>query len=194
TYTIAVFMVRFNALFLVYTTLLACSLFALLGGLVQLGWPIESARFGDRWPRRSVVAFLGFAVVMFAMLWLSDIVPALIDGVEPESLAETQTPTNGVEVLDLALLIPGSVLIAFWVWKRDSRGYVLATGVISFIVLLGLALVAMVVGLSLADLTGDLAVSVVFLTFAGVATGLLVAIGRSTPRSTNGTSTATAAS
>ncbi|MEN8114576.1 MAG: hypothetical protein ABFS21_09330, partial [Actinomycetota bacterium] len=175
-------------------TLLACSLFALLGGLVQLGWPIASARFGDRWPRRSVVAFLGFAVVMFAMLWLSDIVPALIEGVEPESLAETQTPTNGVEVLDLALLIPGSALIAVWVWKRDSRGYVLATGVISFIVLLGLALVAMVVGLSIAGLTSDLAVSVVFLAFAGVATGLLVAIGRSTPRSTNRTSTVTAVS
>ncbi|MEN8235840.1 MAG: hypothetical protein ABFR89_13070, partial [Actinomycetota bacterium] len=179
TYTIAVFMVRFNALFLVYTSLLACSLFALLGGFVRLGWPIDPARFGDRWPRRGVMAFLSFAVVMFAMLWLSDIIPAIIDGVEPQSLAETGTPTNGVEVLDLSLIIPGSVLIAFWVSKRESRGYVLATGLITFIVMLGLALVAMVIGLWAADLTSGLAVSVVFLLFAGIATGLLVAIARS---------------
>lgn len=182
TYTIAAFMVRFNDLFLVYTSLLACSILALIGGLASLGWPIESVRFGDRWPRRSVVVFLGFAVATFLMLWLSDIVPAIINGVEPESLAETLTPTNGVEVLDLSLLLPGTALIAFWVWKAEARGYVLATGLITYIVLLGLALVAMIIGLSLSDVGADLAVSVIFMIFAGIASALLVAITRSMSR------------
>ena len=179
TYAIAAFMVRFNELFLVYTSLLACSLFALVGGMATLGWPIVESRFGRRWPRRSTAVFLWFVVATFLMLWLSDIVPALLDGVQPESLAESDTPTNGVEVLDLALLLPAAALTGVWVWRAQARGYVFATCLLSYIVVLGLALGAMVVGLAAADLDADPAVSVAFIIVSTVAAILLAAIVRS---------------
>ena len=182
TYTIAAFMVQFNSMFLVYTTLLACSIFALVGGLATLGWPVDRSVFGPSWPRRSVVAFLGAVVVAFLFLWLSDIVPALIEGAQPESLAESATPTNGVEVLDLSLLLPGAALIAYWVRKSEPRGYVFATGLITYIALLGIALVAMIVGLARADLSGDAAVSVVFVLAATTAAVLLFFMARSMRR------------
>jgi len=186
TYTIAAFMVRFNDLFLVYTSLLACSIFALIGGVAGLSWPLKSALFGTSWPRRSVVGFLVVIVVTFLLLWLSDIVPAIVNGVEPESLAESATPTNGVQVLDLSLLLPGSALAAYWVGKFDARGYVFATGLITYAALLGLALVAMIVGLSRAGLPADPAVSIVFIVVAGVASALLFAIVRSMSRAATG--------
>lgn len=179
TYTIATFMVQFNAMFLVYTTLLACSIFALIGGLTTLDWPVDRSVFGRSWPRRSVVAFLGVVVVVFLLLWMSDIVPALIDGAQPESLAESSTPTNGVEVLDLSLLLPGGALVAYWVWRAESRGYVFATGLVTYVALLGLALVAMIVGLANADLSGDAAVSLVFVLASAAASILLFFIVRS---------------
>jgi len=182
TYAIASFMVQANAMFLVYTTLLACSIFALVGGMATLGWPVNRSAFGPSWPRRSVVAFLGIVVVVFLFLWLSDIVPALIGGTQPESLAESATPTNGVEVLDLSLLLPGAALIAYWVWKAEPRGYVFATGLLAYVALLGLALVAMIVGLASADLSADAAVSLVFVLAAAVAIVLLVFIVRSTEK------------
>lgn len=188
TYTIAAFMVRFNDLFLVYTSLLACSIFALVGGIASLGWPLKSSLFGMSWPRRSAVGFLIVIVATFLLLWLSDIVPAIVKGVEPESLAESATPTNGIQVLDLSLLLPGSALTAYWVWKFEARGYVFATGLISYAALLGLALVAMIIGLSRADLAADAAVSVVFVVVAGVASTLLFAIVRSMPRTATGAS------
>lgn len=188
TYTIAAFMVRFNDLFLVYTSLLACSIFALIGGIASLSWPLKSSTFGMSWPRRSVVGFLIVIVATFLMLWLSDIVPAIVNGVEPESLAESATPTNGIQVLDLSLLLPGSALTAYWVWRFEARGYVFATGLIAYAALLSLALVAMIIGLSRADLAADAAVSVIFIVVAGVASTLLLAIVRSMPRTATGAS------
>ncbi|MEA3503219.1 MAG: hypothetical protein U9R47_10620 [Actinomycetota bacterium] len=185
TYTIAAFMLRFNSLFLVYTTLLACSVFALIGGLSSLGWPFDHSIFGESWPRRSVAAFLSTVVAVFSLLWLSDIVPALLDGVEPASLAESATPTNGIQVLDLSLLLPGGALVAYWVHRSESRGYVFATGLITYVALLGLALVAMIIGLSRAGLTADAAVSVIFIVATGVASMLLFAIVRSMPTGAN---------
>ncbi len=182
TYTIASFMVRFNDLFLVYTSLLACSIFALIGGIASLGWPLRPSKFGMSWPRRSVVGFLIVIVATFLLLWLSDILPAIVNGVEPESLAESATPTNGIQVLDLSLLLPGSALTAYWVWKSESRGYVFATGLVAYVALLSLALVAMIIGLSRADLAADTAISVIFIVVAGVASALLFAIVRSMPR------------
>ncbi|GBE24700.1 hypothetical protein BMS3Bbin02_00975 [bacterium BMS3Bbin02] len=179
TYTIAAFMVRFNDLFLVYTSLLACSIFALVGGVGSLGWPLKSSMFGASWPRRSVVGFLIVIVVTFLALWLSDIVPAIVNGVEPESLAESATPTNGIQVLDLSLLLPGSALTAYWVWKLEVRGYVFATGLVAYAALLSLALVAMIIGLTRADLAADAAVSVIFVVVAGAASTILFAIVRS---------------
>jgi len=182
TYTIAAFMVQFNAMFLVYTTLLACSIFALVGGLATLGWPVDQSAFGRSWPRRSVVAFLSVVVIVFLFLWLSDIIPALIGGAQPDSLAESATPTNGVEVLDLSLLLPGGALIAYWVWRSEPRGFVFATGLVTYIALLGLALVAMIAGLVRADLSGDAAVSVVFVLAATTAAVLLFFMVRSMRR------------
>lgn len=188
TYTIAAFMVRFNDLFLVYTSLLACSIFALVGGVASLGWPLKSSMFGMSWPRRSAVGFLIVIVTTFLLLWLSDIVPAIVNGFEPESLAESATPTKGIQVLDLSLVLPGSALSAYWVWRFEVRGYVFATGLIAYAALLNLALVAMIIGLSRAGLAAVAGVSVIFIVVAGVASTLLFAILRSMPRTATGMS------
>ncbi len=155
TYAIAAFMVQFNALFLVYTTLLGCSVLALAGGLATLGWPFPVETFGTSWPRRGAAGLLWAVVVVFGALWLADIVPALLDGTQPESLVESATPTNGVEVLDLSLLLPAAALSAVWLHRREARGHVVATALMGFVVVLGLALAAMVVGLVSAGLASD---------------------------------------
>lgn len=180
TYAIAAFMVRFNALFLVYTGLLACSIFAVAGGLISLGWPIAVETFRPSWPRKGTIVFLWFVVVAFVFLWLSDIVPALVDGTVPESLTESETPTNGVHVLDLALLLPVAGLSAVWLKRRDSRGYVLAMALVAYVCLLGTALAAMVVGLTGADLSADVGVAVVFAAVTIAATVLLTLMARAT--------------
>lgn len=174
TYVIAAFMVRFNNLFLVYTSAVGCAVFALLGSQIGLAGSLEPRLFDvERWPRRGVVGLLAVVVVGFAGLWLADVVPALLDGVEPESLAESGTPTNGVQVIDLSFLIPGAALVAHWVRRSEVRGQVLATGLLAYVALLSLALVAMVIGQYNAGFADSVAPAVLFALLAGVAAGLL---------------------
>lgn len=162
THTVASFMVRFNSLFLVYTSLLACSIIALVGGLSSLGWPMGRESFGSNWPRKGTMVLLWFDVIAFALLWLSDIVPALLEGSVPESLAESDAPTNGVEVLDLALLLPTAGITAIWVRRAEPRGYLFAMGIVTYACLLGLAPAAMAIGLTVADLSTDAGIAIVF--------------------------------
>jgi hypothetical protein len=181
TYTIAAFMVRFNDLFLVYTSAVGCAIFALLGSITELGRSLEPNHFDpDRWPRRPVAGLLLAIVVVSAGLWLSDIVPALRDGVEPASLVESRTPTNGVEVIDLSLLLPGAAVVAVWVLRGRVRGYSLATGLLGYIALLGLALVAMVVGQYAGDFIDSPAPAVLFALLVAATLALLVRIVRAT--------------
>lgn len=181
TYTIAAFMVRFNNLFLVYTSAMACSAFAILSDLGKLTPNLQPRLFDAvRWPRRAVIAMLATIVVVFTALWLADIVPALLDGTEPESLGESATPTNGVEVIDLSLLLPGAAVIASMVWRSTARGYMLATALVTYIALLGTALVAMVIGQYNADLIDSPAPALFFAVLVAAALRLLHQMVRAT--------------
>lgn len=187
TYTVAAFHVQFNVLFLVYTSVLACSVAAFVGGVASLGWPVPVTRFGGRWPRRGVIVLLAVVVTVFLVLWLSEIVPALLEGTPPASVAQAGTPTSAVHVLDLSLLLPGATLTAVWLGRRQARGYVLATALMGFIVVLGLALAAMIVGLSQAGLEADALVAGAFLGVAGWTAGLLGVASRSVQRAVHPT-------
>ena len=174
TYVIAAFMVRFNHLFLVYTTLVGCSVLALVGSLSGMIPTFPPGSFDPaRWPRRGVVALLGVVVAGFAGLWLADVVPALLEGGEPASLAEAGTPTNGVQVLDLSLLLPGATLVALATGRGERWGLALATGLLAFVALLGLALVAMVIGLAVAGLADGVAPAALFALLVAVTVWLL---------------------
>ena len=180
TYAIASFMVQFNPLFLVYTSTFGLAFLALATSLATTIRDTPAGAFGPAWPRRTVAGVLWACVAMFAFLWLSDIVPALLDGTTPETLAESGTPTNGVEVLDLAILLPTIALTGGWVLARRVRGYVIAAAFLGFVSLLALALVAMVIGLVAADLAASAAPAVIFGALASVAIVLAVLASRAT--------------
>lgn len=186
TYAIAAFMVQFNALFLVYTAAFGLATLALAASLPRSMRETPHSAFTKRWPRRTVVFALWAVAATFSLLWLSDIVPALANGTAPASLAESGTPTNGVEVLDLALVIPSAVIVGAWVLRSQVRGLVAATGILAFVCLLSLALVAMVAALVDAGLAESAAPAVAFATLAALAGALTgVAISHTWPVSTD---------
>jgi hypothetical protein len=145
TYAVAAFMVRFNPLFLVYVALLGCSLYALIGGIATADLAGIKARFTEKTPVKAVSIFLAVLVVLFYFVWLSEIVPALIAGDIPQSVMDAETPTNAVYVLDMAWMLPAMGLTAVWLWRKQALGYMLAGALLSFVPLLGVAIVSMVV-------------------------------------------------
>lgn len=144
TYVGYAFDVRFNPLFLVYVALLGCSTYALIGGLITTDWEGFTAGFTERTPTKAVSIYLGMLASLFYLLWLSEAVPASLSGNPPQSLIDAGTPTNFVQVLDLAWLLPAIAITAISLWRKRSLGYTLAGALLTHFVLLTLAILSMV--------------------------------------------------
>ena len=148
TYAIAAFVVRFNPMFLVYVALFGCSLYALIGGLSTANTAVIQACFAEKTPTKAVSIYLAVLVVLFYVLWLSEILPALIAGTIPKSIQDNGTPTNAVHVLDMAWILPACGITIFSLWRKKALGYTLAGAILSYCVLLILAILGMVVSMA----------------------------------------------
>ena len=145
TYATYAFAIRFNPMFLVYLALLGCSLYALIGGLATTNFEALKVRFTQRTPVKAVSVFLAVVAALFYLVWLSEAVSAVLTGGVPQSVVADGTPTNVVHVVDMALLLPGMLLTALWLWRKRAIGYLLAGALLTLLALLKLAIVAMAV-------------------------------------------------
>jgi hypothetical protein len=145
TYASFAFDIRFNSLFLVYVALLGCSLYALIGGLATTNMAGMKAHFTEKTPVKAVSIYLAVIMVLFYLMWLSEIVPALIAGQIPQNIQESGTPSNSVYVLDMAWILPAFAIAAVNLWRKRKVGYTLAGALLSFLTLLILAIMGMLI-------------------------------------------------
>lgn len=174
TYASYAFGIRFNPLFLIYLTLLGCSTYALIGGLVTTDWAAIKAGFTERTPVRGVSIFLVVVAVLFYLIWLSEAVPASLTGIPPQSVREDGTPTNVIHVLDMAWLLPALVITAVSLWHKQPVGYALAAALLANLVFLALAVLSMVVFQALGGEQVGIPQVVIFLGLFAISFGMLV--------------------
>lgn len=95
---------------------------------------------GDR------VRFAGWfqiiAAGLIALLWLRDVVGAMIAGRTPSSAAELGLPSNPVHVLDLALFLPAVMVSGVLLLRRQPLGYRTTPAALVFVVATGLPALA----------------------------------------------------
>jgi len=144
-YAVFAFYIQFNALFLVYVGLLGCSLCALIGGLVTVDMAEIKAHFVAKAPVKALSIFLAVLVVLFYLMWLSELVPALLTGEVPASIQDNGVPTNAVYVLDMAWILPAFGITVANLWRKRPLGYTLAGAMLSYFVLIVSAILSMVV-------------------------------------------------
>jgi hypothetical protein len=132
-YILYAFFIHFNQLFLAYVGALGFSFYALASSLakhrVSLPEPLPRARFAR--------AVLMASAVLFAAMWLSQIVPANLTGSVPGGLQDVGLVVNPVHVLDLALILPAMIIAATMLRTRRAAGYLLAVPVLVFAVVMG---------------------------------------------------------
>ncbi len=150
-YAIYAFSIHFGPLFLVWICVLGLSLFALIGSLSALDRSALTAWFARR-PVRLPGWFLIAVVVLFSILWLSEIVPDLLAGRPSTSAAGWKVPTNPVHVLDLAFFLPAAFLSGVLLLRHHWLGYVTAVGQLVWIELTALPIL---VTPSIANLQGE---------------------------------------
>src|SRR6185437_4366221 len=96
------FAVAFNPLFLVYIAVLSLALWSLVTLLMALDVGTLRAHFTEHLPIRTIALYLMITTALFALTWLRDIVPALVNGTTAISLDGTKMLTNPIQVVDFA--------------------------------------------------------------------------------------------
>jgi hypothetical protein len=133
-YAIYAFSLSFGPLFLLWVAVWGTSVFALLGSAATLPLDEVSTRF-TRAAVRLPGWFLVAAAVLFALLWLREIVPDLVAGRPSTSAAAWRVPTNPVHVLDLGVYLPAAATSGLFLLRRNRIGCASAVGLLVFLAL-----------------------------------------------------------
>jgi hypothetical protein len=132
---LASFSLRFNPLFLLYVASLSLGVSSLVAVLRCLDAGQLARRLSPRVPVRPIAVYLIVTAVAFALLWLRDVVPAMLAGSVPQSIRGTNLSTNVVEVIDLAFTLPLTAAAGVLLWRARTWGVLLAGTMLVFLLL-----------------------------------------------------------
>ncbi len=170
----------YNEFFLLYVSLFAAALYGFILSLYAIDADELASACQNRYPRKSAMALCLAVGSFLALAWLKGLVlPSLITGQPPTGL--DIAATLFVQAFDLAILVPAAALSAFWLYRRDSRGYLAGTVLLVKGAAEGLAVSAMGFNMLRVGVSESLPLILGFLTLA---LGALV-IGYKAVRSTN---------
>lgn len=134
-YVIYCFSISFGPLFLLWTAVLGLSVYALGAGII--GATHLDVHRVVRPTRLAAWVLMGVAV-LFAGLWLAEIVPDSLEGGPSTSAAEWRVPTNPVHVLDLAFLLPAAFVAGLKLRAKSIGALIAAPGVLVVFILTSL--------------------------------------------------------
>lgn len=174
-YLLYSFFVHFNRLFLVYVSVLGLAFWAFVGAASSLSFDRLSSVFDRERKYPGQVLYLLVSGLLFAALWLSDIVPALASGSTPCDLTEVGLPVNPVHVLDLAFVLPAMIVTSVLLWKRNVFGLFFAVPLMVFAAAMGAAIIGMSIVMRTRGLGHANGVIGLFVVLVAIALGLTYA-------------------
>lgn len=137
-YVIYTFSIPFGPLFFVWLAVFGLCLYALIGGVVSADHRAVQASYRNGRAVTVAAWVLIIVAVLFAFLWLSEDVPALLAGKTPQSLIDIAVPTNPVHILDLGFFLPAAVLTGAWLLKKKPLAFTAAPALLVFLLLTGI--------------------------------------------------------
>lgn len=174
--------VHFSGWFLVYVGVFGLSTFALIAGLTA----VDPARLRDHFTAEAPVTLVGRGLavfgVMFALLWLTEIVPAALAGEIPQTVLEAGLVTNPVWMLDLGVVLPAMIAAGVLLARRRPLGFLLAGPLLAFAVLMGAAILGMFVALAVRGEPAAVVPMVLMGVVVAVEAALLRVLGAATHR------------
>ena len=134
------FAVPFNGLFLVYLAMFALGFWGLVTLLIRVPVEAHAASFAAAMPARLLAGWMIASCVAFYALWLKNVVPASFDSEAPAFLAGTGMVTATNYVLDMALFLPFTIIVAAALWRRTPWGLVIGGAMLLMLVLESVAI------------------------------------------------------
>lgn len=139
------FLIVLNPVTILYIGVLGCGAWAFVSGLGKVDVQEAELMFSNHLRRRTTAIFLLAIASLFALNWLREIAASVVTGQLPPSLAAAGWPMNPPYVLDLAFVIPLSVLAALRLLRGRTGGAWLSVSLVVFIALLSLSVLLMTV-------------------------------------------------
>jgi len=167
------FGLHFNKFFLLYCLVLGCSLFTFILVILGLNKMEIQDWFNEKAPIRTAGVYLLFISAVFYVLWLKDIIPAVLKDTIPKSVSDYRLLVNPVHVLDLSFALPALVMTAVLLMKKRRLGYILAPILLVFIVILTIALAGMVVMAKTRGISEDMSIAAIFIVLAVISLVIL---------------------
>jgi hypothetical protein len=162
TFAIYCFAVHFNAFFLVYCATLGVSVYATVTTIVAIDFSALKSWFDGDSSTRVASTFLFVLALVFCLLWLKEIIPAMIHNEVPPAIKEGGLLTNPVHVLDLSLVLPGFIITSILLRRKHPFGYLFVPAFLVFGALMNGTIGALIVIMKLKGLTADLMLTGVF--------------------------------
>ena len=134
------FAVPFNGLFLVYVAGLAFGFWGLIALLTRVPFGAYEKSFSAALPSRLLSGWMIASCVAFYALWLKNVVPASFDSEAPAFLTGTGMVTATNYVLDMALFLPFTIIVAAGLWRRTPFGLVVGGSMLLMLTLESIAI------------------------------------------------------
>jgi hypothetical protein len=155
--------VHFNKLFFWYCTTLGLSLYTFIIFIYSFSKLDINSWYTGSLPVRSTATFLVIIAILFYLLWLKEVIPAILTDTVPQTVSEYQLLVNPVHVIDISFALPGLIITAFLLVKKHKLGYILAPISLVFIILLTIALIGMIGMLKYRGISDDTSITFIFI-------------------------------
>jgi hypothetical protein len=173
-FVIYCFAVHFNNLFIVYCLILGLSFYAFVYYLVSQLRRSAADWFEETVSCKSVGYYFIVVSCIFYLLWLSEIVPAIINGTTPKNITETGLLTNPVHALDMSIALPGILIVGILLLRRKTPGLLLTPAVLIFMILMNMTIGGLNIIMQMRGLEGSYIISMVMAVLALVSVWLLI--------------------
>jgi hypothetical protein len=138
----------YNAMFLIYVVLAGTSFFSFIRVLGSFDASLFRQAFSNNAPAGLAGTFLVLVAVSIGLLWLSIVVPPLLDGsIVPKETAHYTTLI--VQGLDLSLLLPAAVISGVLLIRKKMEGFLYTSVYLVFLSLLMTALTAKLIAMAI---------------------------------------------
>ena len=138
-YIVYAFAVHFGRLFLVYVAILGLVFFTLV---IALSARERTSVHPSGLARQFAAWVLIGTGALFALLWLSELVPATVTGQVPPSLTAAGLIVSPIHVIDLSVVLPGMIVIGVLTLRGNMAGLSLTVPALVFSVLMGSSIIA----------------------------------------------------
>ncbi|MCL1632089.1 hypothetical protein M3N64_09010 [Sporolactobacillus sp. CPB3-1] len=142
-FLIYAFALHFNPLFYIYCAILGLSIYSVIYFISKMKMVDFKSWFHQTVHEKSTGLLLIALAVCFALIWLSDSLPAALANRTPESITKAGLLSNPVHVLDFSFYLPLMVLAGVWLFQKRSSGYLLAPAMLIFSLLTAVNIISL---------------------------------------------------